>query len=218
MRALLLLVSTSALLVRTSAIAAEPEKSIEIPLKQIWAADMPDTRNIRELEPRTPGDRRKFGPLMTGIHKELMQDNERWGRPDAGRAFVVPGKDIEALNYAYDIVFGSHWEGPKVVAAKEVSLVFFARQSGQYVHVEKVQREGMVITVQYRFVAHRNRNRTAHFALIPLGSLRPGEYDVRTVQLPVRYHPNEQGPVFLPPLEEKRVMRTVSQPFSFKVE
>ena len=51
---------------------AAPARAEEKPLKSIWAADMPGTRNIRELELRTPGDRRKFGPLMTAIRRQLM--------------------------------------------------------------------------------------------------------------------------------------------------
>jgi hypothetical protein len=204
-------------LVGASASAAQSPDSVEIPLEKIWAADMPGTRNIRELEPRTTGDRRKFGPLMTSIHRQLLQDDQRWGRPDAGSGFVVPGKDIEALNHAYDVVF-DRWDGPEVVSAGEVSLIFYARYTGQFVHVESVQREGTAITIQYRFVVHREPHVTAHFALIPLGELKPGKYEVRMAQLPVRYPDDAQGPVFRPPFEGERVTRTVSQPFKFKVE
>jgi hypothetical protein len=110
------------------------------------------------------------------------------------------------------------WHGPKVVPAGEVSLVFHARYAGQYVYVEKVSREGTVVTLQYRFVVHRTREMTAHLALISLGELRPGKYEVRMDQLPVRWPPDAQGEVLRPPFEGERVTRTVSQPFSFEVE
>jgi hypothetical protein len=218
MRDVLLSTLALALLCGLPAAAAEPDDIVDIPLKEIWAADMPGTRNIRELEPRTAGDRRKFGPLMSALHRQLTRDNEDWGRPDAGPAFVVPGKDIEALNGAYDVIFANHWEGPHQVPTGEVSLVFYARWTGQYVYVEKVERNGPAITLQYRFVVHRTKEITAHFALIPLGHLKGGKYDVRIIQLPVRHPDNEQGPVFRPPLEEKIANRVVSKSFSFEVE
>lgn len=208
--------SVLVLLWGAAASAAEPPVVVDIPLDKIWAADMPGTRNIRELEPRTPGDRRNYGPLMWAIYKRLLLDNEHWG-PDAGRGFVVPGKDIEALNYAYDVL-ADRQDRSNIVPTGDVSLVFYARYAGQYVYVEKVRREGAVITIHYRFVVHRTRELSAHLALISLGELKPGKYEVRMVQLPVRWPPDAQGEVLRPAFEGERVTRTVSQPFSFEVK
>jgi hypothetical protein len=190
----------------------------EIALKDVWAARMPGTRNIRELEPRTEGDHREFGPLMHGIYTMMQggRSGKAWGRPDAGPGFPAPGTGIRPLNFAYDILVGKQ-DRPKTVPAGEVSLVFFARQSGQYCYLEKIEREGKVITLTYRFHVHRTGEVTGHLALIPLGTLDPGKYEVRTVQLPVaRPFEDKTASKFL--IEGERLKRTVSQPFSFEVK
>jgi hypothetical protein len=217
MRRLLSSASVLVLLWGAAATAAEPPDVVDIPLDKIWAADMPGTRNIRELEPRTPGDRHKYGPLMRVIYRELMEYYGRRGRVDAGRGFAVPGQDIAALNFAYDVLLDSE-ERPNVVPAGDVSLVFYARRTGKYVYLEKAQREGTVIKLQYRFAVHRTKEITAHFALISLGELTSGKYEVRMVQLPVKFPPDEDGPVFRPPLKDEIVTHIVSQPFSFEVK
>lgn len=187
----------------------------EIPLKSIWAANMPGARNIRELEPRTKGDNREFGPLMHTIYRTMQggRSGQSWGRPDAGPGFPVPGEGIAALNAAYDILSDND-ERPTKVSAGEVSVVFFARQSGQYCYLEKVEREGNVIALTYRFHAHRTANITGHFALIPLGTLKPGEYEVRMEQLQVARPTGEASGL----IEGERLKRTVSEPFSFEVQ
>lgn len=206
---------TLAIFVGLLASAAQAE---EILLKSIWAANMPDARNIRELEPRTEGDNREFGPLMYTIYRTMQggRSGKSWGRPDAGPGFPVPGTGIAALNAVYDILVDND-ERPEKVRAGEVSIVFFARQSGADCHLEKVEREGKVITITYRFHARQTANVTGHLALIPLGVVDPGEYDVRLVQLPVARPAND--PVkFAPPITGDRLKRTVSQPFSFEVQ
>jgi len=191
----------------------------EIPLKSIWAANMPSLRNIRELEPRTEGDHRQFGPLMDTIYRTMRgsRSGDAWGRPDAGPGFPVPSEGISALNAVYDIIVGLH-DRPTTVRAGEVSIVFFARKSGQYCHLEKVAREGNMITLTYRFHAHRTGDVSNHFALIPLGALEPGKYEVRHVQLPMAHPPTEEGVVYTPPIEGERLKRTVSEPYSFEVQ
>lgn len=190
----------------------------EIPLKEVWAADMPGTRSIRELEHRTEGDHRKYGPLMHGIYKTMQggRSGKAWGRPDAGPGFPVPGTGIAALHIIYDILVDQQ-ERLKVVPIGEVSLVFFARQSGAYCYLEKVKREGKVVTLTWRFHRHRSGDITAHLALIPLGTLEPGEYEVRTVQLPVAM-PQGSDVKFIPQIEGERLKSTVSEPFSFEVQ
>ncbi len=191
----------------------------EVPLKSIWAANMPDARNIRDLEPRTEGDNREFGPLMHTIYRTMQggRSGDLWGRPDAGPGFPVPGEDIAALNAAYDILVGQY-DRPTKVPSGEVSLVFFARRSSGDCYLEKVSREGNIFTLTYRFHASRRGLVTGHFALIPLGILESGKYEVRNVQLPMAHPPTEEGVVYTPPIEGERLKRTVSEPYSFEVK
>lgn len=195
-------------------ILASAAQAGEIPLKTIWAARMPGTMNIRELEPRTAGDNREFGPLMYTIIRTMQggRSGKSWVG-DAGPGFPVPGEGIAALNAAYDILVDND-ERPTTVPAGEVTIVFFARQSGQHCYIEKVEREGNVITLTYRFHVHRTANVSAYFALIPLGKLNPGTYEVQMEQLPIARPVGEPSGL----IEGERLKRTVSEPFSFEVE
>ena len=191
-----------------------PSFGEEIPLKSIWAARMPGTTNIRELEPRTAGDNREFGPLTHTIIRTMQRDGTNgWGRPDAGPGFPVPGEGIAALNAAYDIIF-HNVDRPATVQAGEVTIVFFARRSGQHCYLEKVEREGNVITLTYRFHLHRTAHVAAYFALIPLGKLEPGTYEVQMEQLPMARPVGEPSGL----IEGERLKQTVSEPFTFEVE
>jgi hypothetical protein len=103
--------------------------------------------------------------------------------------------------------------------AGDITLVFYSRLSGSYVHLRRVIRDGNVITLQYRFVAHGSREITTHFALVQLGKLPAGKYEVKTVQLPPDFsifpdlRPSEIK--LIPPERERRV---VSLPFTFEVK
>ncbi len=103
----------------------------EIPLKSVWAAKMPGTRNIRDLEPRTEGDHREFGPLAHTIIRTMQggRGEGAWGRPDAGPGFPVPGAGIAALHRVYDVIVDDIGQRPKTVPAGEVSIVFFAAEA-----------------------------------------------------------------------------------------
>ena len=201
------------------ALLVSPASAEEISLKRIRAAHMPGARNIRELEPRTQGDNREFGPLMHTIYRTMQggRGGDLWGRPDAGPGFPVRGVDIAALNATYDILVGQY-DRPTEVPPGNVSLIFFARRSGGNCYLEKVTREENIISLTYRFHATRTAIVTAHFALIPLGTLEPGKYEVRNVQLPMAHPPTKEGVVYTPPIEGERLKRMVSEPYSFEVK
>jgi len=188
----------------------------EIPLKKIWATNMPSTRNIRELEPRTEGDHRKYGPLMHTIDNRL-RGGRRGVSGEAGPGFAVPDTGIAALHAAYDVLVDEQTP-QEVLPAGEVSLIFYARRSGLYCYLEHVGREENVVTLKYRFHVHRTGDVTNHFALIPLGKLSPGKYEVRMVQLKVANPPTAGKVTYRPQLDGDRVKNVVSQPFSFEVK
>lgn len=200
-----------------SLVVAE-EKPVEIPLKEIWAANMPSTRNIRELEHRTEGDHRQFGPLMHTVYRTMHggRGERAGGSPDAGPGFPIPGSGIAALHAVYDILVDKA-ERPETVPVGEVSIVFFARLSPADCYLEKVERNGTDITLTYRLHARQTGNLSFHLALIPLGALEPGKYDVRHVQLPVALAANDPAKL-APPMAGERLKRSVSDPYSFKVE
>lgn len=185
----------------------------ESPLTSVWGANISGTQNIRELEPRTAGNNREFGPLMDSIRRAMQggRSGRSW-EGDAGPGLPVKGEGIEALNGAYDVLT-DHGDRPTTVPAGKVSIVFFARQAGPNCYLEKIERDENVITLSYRFHAKRSAAVRAHLALIPLGELKPGKYEVRTVQVPIAHPVGEPSGL----IEGKRLKHSVSVPFSFEV-
>jgi len=198
----------------TFVLIASTVSAEEVPLKEVWAAHMPGTRDLRELEPRTEGDEREFGPLTHTIIRTMMggRGERAWGRPDAGPGFPVQGTGIAALHRVYDVIVDDVGLRPETVPAGEVSIVFFSR--GIPCRLEKIEREGNVITLSYRLHARRTASLTCHLALIPLGELSPGKYSVKTVQLPIAKPGGAHGGL----LQGERLKRTISDPFSFEVQ
>ncbi len=83
-----------------------------------------------------------------------------------------------------------------------------------YVRVDHVERKGNAIEIFYRYVPHSGKELTWHFALIPVGQLAPGNYQVKITQLPVDMSLIHQttGEV-----DYKTGDKFVCKPFSFSV-
>jgi hypothetical protein len=183
----------------SSATAAPPENgAVEIPLKEVWALEMPGTRDITELEPPPVGI--GYGPITDEIRryalgskrfreqiknrKILGYQNTAFGpRPiysvpplkPAGQGFAVPGDN--SLREAH-AVLAKDAKPPEVLTGP-VTLVFYALRAGSYVHLDKIERDGFTITLTYHLQGHMTTDSTSHFALIPLGQLPPGKYAVK---------------------------------------
>lgn len=204
--------------------AAAEEKPIKIPLKEVWAKDMPGTRNIRDLEPERFGEQVKALPddeqnklhlesLIAAIGRSLTAPRRSNNWVTSG--FAVAGAGKNALRQARDILAKKRPIPEPLSANEPVTLVFFARENGVYVHLESIKRLGRIITVKYEFVPHLEHELTWHFALIPLGKLEDGKWQVIVEQAPVDqkyagYGWKPEG------LEVSRQM--VSQSFDFVVK
>lgn len=103
----------------------------------------------------------------------------------------------------------------KLSSEKEVTIAFFSYLSGSYVRLDGVGRERPVITIKYHFVAHATMDMSLHFALIPLGVLRDGEYEVKIVQLPSTILDGDEG--MIRPSDPDAMKHIVCEPFSFVV-
>jgi len=152
-------------------------ETVVIPLDQIWAYGMPGTRDVRTLVDMKQVTQslgmRVGGPPSFISHK---------GEKIAGPGFAVLGTGMEAL-------LATHAELPEgekypdtFPFGSEISVVFFSHGFDQYVHLHRVERQGNVITIRYRFVPHLTKNFSDHFALIPVSKLRPGKVQVNIVR------------------------------------
>jgi hypothetical protein len=193
------------------------QADITIPLKEIWAYDMPGTRHIRELEPQAFERPKRAGPLVRAIHAFLNQVSPSEFRPGPG--FAVQGTGIEALRRAKAVLADKEKPVQVLSAADDVTLVFFARSGGVYLHIDEVKRDGTSVSIKYHFVAHLTTDRTTHFALIPMGKLTPGKYHVSLVQLPPTTEPPSSKLIDKPkPPDAEWVSRIVCSPFKFDVK
>jgi hypothetical protein len=209
-----LLLATTIAVSLVSSVFAEV-KSVEIPLKEVWALGMPHTRDISELDAKlnranlTNQQLRKQS-LVEGI-RHTLRDRAPEGQ-SCGPGFVVVGTDKEALKNAHAVFIErkrdpERWLPPDTY----LSLVFYAHLTGRYIWISSIEREGNVFMVKYGAVAHSTANATNHFALIPIGKLPEGTYKVKFKETPT-LKPNGEP---APPLRESR--RFISDSFSFVV-
>ncbi len=179
----------------------------DIPLAKIWAQDMPGTMNVYELE-----DPKSNYPLMSTIVKAHLSKNTQ-GK--AGQAFVVQGIGLEALKNASRIIARKQELLHSLPFDTEVSVIFFSVQSGQYVHLTKVERIQNTIKIRYEFVPHYEKHFTSHVAIIPLGKLPKGHYQVDIANEPFAQRLIDKGLVEVP--DEQKLPR-VSSSFDFTIE
>lgn len=159
------LISMTLILLLASAAQAE-----EIPLKSIWARYMPGTQNVRELSPELSDD----------LAVWLMRQSTK-GR-NAGKCFLVPGEGKAALQGAVDVLMGGE-KRPTKLAGQEASLVFYSYSAPGVVTIYSIEREKQEITVRFKVTTHDEALSTTHFALIPLGKLPAGKFEVEIVEI-----------------------------------
>jgi hypothetical protein len=178
----------------------------EIPLKEIWALDMPGTRDIRELDPRTTEE----PTAITKINRVFFTKLDEGTEP--GKCFLVKGKGREALENAEKVLVCNE---PRLKSAPQgaaLSLVFYAHPAPGYVHLDSVEYSKGLIAINYQVVIHPETNATSHFALIPLPTdLPPGKLAIKAVQVPAKDNK-------VPMPDPKRTERAVCESCSFAIE
>jgi hypothetical protein len=152
----------------------------EIPLKEVWALDMPGTKNVSELDPY---DFHK-PTAVTKINRVFFTKKDEGTPP--GKCFVVQGEGQEALKNAAEVLVCNEPRPKAVPLGEAVSLVFYSHPAPGYVHLDSVSLSGDEITINYKVVIHAEAVTTAHFALIPLRDLSEGKYTVKLNQVPAK--------------------------------
>jgi hypothetical protein len=195
---------------------AEPtvqDDAAVIPLDRIWALDMPGTQKLSTAvtaagEYATPG-----GKLLEDIVRKALTFKKEGEQAKPG--FAVVGTGVETLTQAHAALVNGEEIPQTFPSDNEFVIVFFSHSFGWYVHLEEVVRYGTTIMIRYHFVPHRTKESTSHLALIPLGNLPPGQYNVKVVQLPMEQEFLDWG---LKPLDKDWEARVVCRPFQFVIE
>ena len=211
---------------------AEPEV-VTIPLDQIWANKLPGTKDIRELEPellsknlRGLDSRQQLAVMEKTLWHQLQvalcSTSPLWPQDgqEARPAFAVQGTGLEALPNANAVLAKGKAPAEKLSAASDFSMIVFMFQFGARIELLSVARRGREIEVDYRFIQRIERWQTAHLAIIPLGKLPVGEYEVRLVQQPTGRESFEGPYVALegkPRINLEAGKRFVSKGFRFTV-
>jgi hypothetical protein len=198
------------------------EDAVEIPLSEIWALDMPGTRDVRELEPEAFGQQvRSLQPedqialqkksLIGQIRAQLYWDDRKKPMP----GFAVSGNGIDALRAVRDVLIENSGAHNELRSTDLITVLFSSLQSGVEVHIYEAKWSKNLIQVYYRFAPHEQMYSTEHFALIPLGKLTRGEYHVKYIVGPMEAKFRDAG---FKPATEERVDRLISQSFKFNVK
>ena len=188
---------------------AESEE-VTIPLEEIWAYGMPGTRKIEEIARLS--DMRSLGPIFESWFnraEKLKFKNV------TGPGFAVSGSGRSALQAALAVFMGKEKRRRVFTPKDEVTIVFFSEPpGGNHVRIEQVQRDDNHIEIQYWLEPYTEQTVTQDLALIPLGKLPAGKYEVEMRQLP-RDH------IFIKlgykPLDEDWSRKLLCKPFKFVV-
>lgn len=223
MKTVLIFVELTLIVLTVSQMSYAEEKPVVIPLKEIWAFEMPGTRDIRELEPDKFGPRiRKLNTAEQIARGEKSLTNQaishlKHTKPGQAAipAFAVAGTGVDALREAAAVLSGKKKPQATFSANSDVSIVFFSYLCGSYVYLDKVEQQSGLIVISYRFVPHETREVTNHLALIPLGKLPPGEVKVDIKRLPLEKKFLDVGFKELPSSAGSQI---VAQSFRFTVK
>jgi len=193
---------------------------VVIPLDQIWALDMPGTRDIQDYDLSLDDPRIAKRPphkrpnIRVGFqHKLSLKPPGKNAQP----GFVLWQKNLTQMLYVARSALSKkrHYvHNSSQQAGKRFSLFFYSHPSAYRVELTKVERRGLVIEVQYRFVPRFSAESSVHCAMIPLGELPAGDYRFEMTQVPMAQKYLDAG---FQPVSEEQVSRIVCRPFSFKV-
>jgi len=212
--------------------AAEPPKeqadTLTIPLDQMWAFDMPGTEDIRELEPAILRKNLQKLPtaeqfkllrkaIISKIAESLSTEAPSWPREGgkAEKGFAASGSSVEVVHRAFAALVDG--DAPRATFSTDdrIHLFFFSHSFESYVYIRQVVQRGNAIEIRYSVVPHTERHVTPNFAIIPLGNLPAGKYDVTIIPLPLDQKYKQAG---FKPMSEDWLRRMVCGSFSFDVE
>jgi hypothetical protein len=133
----------------------------------------------------------------------------------AGSGFAVEGQDLAALQGVYNVLVKGDEPQERFSSGTDVSVVFFTLPIQPGMRIDSVERKRNLVSIHYLLVSHGMLEVSWKLALIPLGKLLPGKYQVEMVRLSKKEKDvNQRGYPYVDPGIEQRI---VCRPFSFAV-
>ena len=151
--------------------------AIAVALDKIWAFRMPGTIDIAKTIPKSNRG------VVKDIRNSLSHLTANEGQEFS--AFAVAGDGLTALNEAKMTVVGGSVAKHSFRPNDQLWIVFYTRTCPYYVHIDAVERTTNSIRIEYRFVPHEETIVTVHFALIPIGRLSNGKYQIQMTEVPM---------------------------------
>ena len=170
--------ATAVVLIGASGANAADEAVI-LPLKDVWAWEMPDTQSVRKLDPDLQGASReefRAKSLTDQVRRTLAKLPGE--KESAGSGFaVVASEPKAALIAARDVLRGKERQR-SFTTNDNVWFVFYSYLFGDGVRLTKVERSNNLFTITYRHNSSIDANAESSFALIPVGKMDVGKYIV----------------------------------------
>jgi hypothetical protein len=167
-----------------------PDNAIHVPLDQVWAYGMPDTKDVCELEPdlisaQTKGlpekERQRLASysILENLAKSLRFLPDK--RPvDQKPGFGVAGTGIEALRAARDVIVGDRPAQQAFAPGTNVSAVVFSYPSEYAITLDSVTKttnpkfykgSGRGVEVRYHLTPNLSADLIEHLVIIPIGKV-----------------------------------------------
>jgi len=161
-----------------------PSKDKTVPLKEIWALRMPNTRDIRKLDPPKQPN---ADTAISRINEILVINSSRGIK--SGKCFLVLGDGKQALLNAADILAGKKTIPKTMPSGEPLTLFFYSQPAPGYVHIDSARREESALKLNYKVIVHQTAESTVHFALVPIGKLLAGKFkvDINELKPPTPY-------------------------------
>jgi hypothetical protein len=199
----------------------EQSQSKSIPLSQVWAEGIQGTRDIKEFAKKRPNDPPPKEPFLAGashpllsqikfeltkryrrglvapVQKRAVGEKFESAKPNAksaGPAFIVTGSGRTALENVL-AAFKAEELPRSATQNDDVNVVFYGRLTQDSWHIDSIDVADKQVIIKCHMKTKPSGTLNMHLAMIPLGRLSPGEYEIKVVQGKTQAGLGHQGPV-----------------------
>jgi hypothetical protein len=194
------------------------EEAVEIPLSEVWTANMASrhmlmTKKLTTLDPEYSSHQGSY------LNSRMFQITQTLSRGDPNDTTMRPGFAIlsekrEVLEQVHAALVEGQTPQVEFLQGNNISVVFFTRQIG-YMHLMRIERLKGTITIEYCLEPVGSLpHLSPKVAIIPLGKLPPGEYHVKMLGFSKK--PDDRKSA-CEPISDDLMKKLICQPFEFTI-